>query len=279
MTIEIRPLDEDTIIAEACCIGGRRSLDKESTLTEREQIALRAAEMKADWLRKMVPRGLSAKIAYEEQEPIGFIEYMPIELSNFHNGKDLYIINCMVAPHTPPWGGPHKERVPSCGSSLVQAMIDDVTDKCKGIVSPFGFAYTENLEEFFARFGFEEFENDGLKMLILRFESVELPTSVHYERKYQFKQAPGKVVVDIFWSSMCPADPYTLLNVRAVCAELGDRMILNEFCVDNRKALMEHGIKSGTYVNGKYPWSTYGPLEKDEIRGVLREVLAAKNLS
>jgi hypothetical protein len=97
MTIEIRPLDDDTIIAEACCIGGRRNLDKESTLTEQEQTALRAAEMKADWLRKMVHRGLSARIAYDGQEPIGFIEYMPIELSNFHDGKDLYVVNCMVA--------------------------------------------------------------------------------------------------------------------------------------------------------------------------------------
>ncbi len=97
MTIEIRPLDDDTIIAEACCIGGRRDLDKESRLTEQEQIALRAAEMKADWLRKMVPRGLSARIAYDGQEPIGFIEYMPIELSNFHDGKDLCVVNCMVA--------------------------------------------------------------------------------------------------------------------------------------------------------------------------------------
>ena len=70
MTIEIRPLDEDTIIAEACCIGGRRNLDKESTLTEQEQTALRAAEMKADWLRKMVPRGFSARIACDGQVPI-----------------------------------------------------------------------------------------------------------------------------------------------------------------------------------------------------------------
>lgn len=47
MTTEIRPLDDDTIIAEACCIGGRRDLNKESALTEQEQTALRAAEMKA----------------------------------------------------------------------------------------------------------------------------------------------------------------------------------------------------------------------------------------
>lgn len=208
-----------------------------------------------------------------DKKAVGFIEYMPIELSNFHRGNNLYIINCMLAPHTPPWGGPHKERIPGCGGALLQAMMEDVKDKCKGIVTPSGFAYTKNMGGFFAKFGFEEFENEGMKMLIKRFKPVELPSPIRYEQKYQFRRVPGKVVVDIFWSSMCPAAPYTFLNVRNVCMELGERVILNEFCVDSREVLIEHGIESGTYVNGKYPWSTYGPLEKKEIREVLKGLL------
>jgi len=272
--MEIKSLDEDTMIAEACCIGGNRHLDKKSGLTEKERTALHAAEIKTEWLRRMIPMGLSARIAYKGEEAVGFIEYMPIELSNFHKGKELYIINCMIAPHTPPWGGPYRERIPGCGGALLQAMIEDVEDKCKGVVSPFGFAYTEDMKGFFAKFGFEEFENEGLKMLIKRFELVDIPLPVRYKQKYQFRLVPGKVVVDIFWSSKCPADPYTLLNLREVCNEMGDSVILNEFCVDERKALEEYGIESGTYVNGKYPWSTYGPLEKEEIREVLKKILA-----
>lgn len=275
--MEIKPLDGNTMIAEACCIGGNRNLDKKSELTEQERTALRSAETKLEWLKKMIPKGLSAKIAYEGEEAVGFIEYMPIELSNFHKGKDLYIINCMIAPHTPPWEEPQEQRIPGCGSALVQAMIEDVKDKCKGIVSPFGFAYTEDMKGFFAKFGFEEFENEGLKMLIKRFEPMELPSPIRYEQKYQFRQAPGKVVVDIFWSSKCPVDPYTLLNMRNVCKELGEEVTLNEFCVDDRETLVKYGIESGTYVNGKYPWSTYGPLEKKEIREVLTNILKAKN--
>lgn len=269
--MKIKPLNKDTIIAEACCIGNNRHLDKKLELTEQERTALRAAEIKVEWLKKKIPKGLSAKIAYEGEEAVGFIEYMPIELSNFHKGKDLYIINCMVAPHTPPWGGPHRKRIPGCGSSLVKAMIEDVENKCKGIVTPFGFAYTEDMRGFFAKLGFEKFENEELKMLIKKFKPVELPSSIRYEQKYKFRQVPGKVVIDIFWSSMCPADPYTLLNVRDVCKEFGDRVILNEFCVDERETLIKYGIKSGTYVNGKYPWSTFGPLEKEEIQRILEK--------
>ena len=225
--MQIRPLGGDTIIAEACCICANRHLDKKSGLTEQERTALYAAEIKAEWLKRMMPKGLSAQIAYDEEKAVGFIEYMPIELSNFHRGNSLYIINCMIAPHTPPWGGPHKERIPGCGGALLQAMMEDVKDKCKGIVTPSGFAYTENMGGFYAKFGFEEFENEGMKMLIKRFKPVELPSPVRYQRKYQFRRVPGKAVVDVFWSSKCPADPYTLLNLRDVCKELGERVVLN----------------------------------------------------
>jgi len=68
----------------------------------------------------------------------------------------------------------------------MQTMIEDVKDKCKGVVIPFGFGYTEDMRSFFGKFGFEEFENNGLKMLVKRFEPVEFPLPVSYERKYQF---------------------------------------------------------------------------------------------
>lgn len=272
--LTIRSLDKDTMISESCCIGDNRCLETKTELTDREQTALRAAKMKADWLSKMMKRGLSGRIVYDDEVAIGFIEYMPIELSLFHKGENLYIVNCMVAPHVPPWGGPHRPRIAGCGGSLVHAMIKDIKNKCKGIVTPLGFAYTENLVGFFMKFGFEEFENEGLKMLIKKFEPVELPLSVCYERKYEFQRVPDKVVIDIFWSHRCPVDPFNLLNVREVCKEFTNRVILNEFCIDDQGILKKHGIESGTYVNGEFPWSTFGPLEKEEIRKVLAGILS-----
>jgi len=268
--MDIRRLDMNGVVAEACCDN---DLTKRSPATEEERTWLRAAEIKAEWLRGMMPRGLSAQIAYEGSEAVGFIEYMPIELSIFHAGSDLYVVNCLVAPHTPPWGEATHERIPGCGSALVRAMMEDVRGSCKGIVTPLGFAYTEDMSGFFARFGFEQFENQGLKMLIKRFQPVELPLPVPRKKRCHSPRVPGKVVVDVFWCSKCPASPYTLLNVRDVCGELGDRVVLNEFRIDDRAALAEHGAPSGAFVNGEYPWSTYGPLDKKEIRDVLRKAL------
>lgn len=134
--MEIKPLDKNTLLNEALCGSGEILLKSE--LTDKERTMLQAAKIKTKWLKKMIPKGLAAQISFDGEESIGFIEYMPIELSNFYKGKGLYVINCMVAPHTPPWGKAHRERIPGCGSALVNAMIEDVKDKCNGIVGVYG---------------------------------------------------------------------------------------------------------------------------------------------
>jgi|GEM_PF-1222394 len=275
--IEIKPLTEDTMMAEACCGSGYCLLAKKpEELTDQERTILRAAEVKVAWLKKMIPKGLSAQIAYAQDGPVGFIEYMPIEVSNFYKGKDLYIVNCMVAPHTPPFPDPlQTKRIPGCGSALVQAMIKDVKDKCKGIVTPLGFGYTQDMKGFFTKLGFEEFENQGLKMLIKRFAPVELPSPVHLEEKYKYEPVPGKVVVDVFWSSICPiVGPFTLFNVREVRKEFGDEVIVNDICIDDREVFLKYGITgwSKVFFNGK-PAEFWGPPEKVQIREVLKKAL------
>lgn len=275
--MEIKSLNNDTLIAEACC--GEDCLLRKSEFTDTEHARLRAAKIKVEWLRKMIPKGLSAKIAYDGENAVGFIEYMPIELSNFRKGKNLFIINCMVAPHTSPWGNQHRKRIPGCGSALVQAMIDDVRGKCKGIVTPEGFGYTEDMRSFFKKSGFEEFENHGLKMLIKKFEAVELPSRITYEKKYHYTLIPGKLVIDIFWSSTCPIiGPLQLLNIEEVATQSDNKVVINDICTDDRDVLMKYGIDPFTslsiiFFNGKPMFRYPGPTDKAEMRHALQRFL------
>lgn len=274
--MEIKGLSEETMMAEACC---GHDFEKKPDLTEEERDIVRAAKVKSIWLKRMMSLGLSAKIAYEGGEAVGFIEYMPIELSNYHRGEDLTIINCICAPHTAPFpDAPKIKRIPGCGNALVKAMIQDVRDKCKGILTPFGFGYTFDMKAFFGKFGFEEFENEGLKMLIKRFGVVQLPSPVRFERKYKCEHVEGKVVVDVVWSSICPIiGPWTLFNVREVCEEFGDEVIVNDICIDDRETLMKYGIerRSRVFFDGK-PAEFWGPPEREEIRNKLKETLKAR---
>jgi thiol-disulfide isomerase/thioredoxin len=263
-------MDKDTLLNEALC--GRGDILIKSELTDQELTTLRAAEIKAEWLKKMMPKGLAAQIAFDGEESIGFIEYMPIELSPFYKGKALYVINCMVAPHTPPWGKPHRERIPGCGSALVNAMIEDVKDKCKGIVGVYAIAYTSDVKGFFVKLGFEEFENKGVKKLIKKFQPFEFPEPVTYENKYLFKPIPGKVVIDTFWRSMCSSCPHALIELRDVRDEFGDKVVLNEFCVDEKEDLERYGVEGVTYFNGEQQFYPY-QLLREKIRRILRELL------
>jgi hypothetical protein len=267
--MEIRPLTKDIMLTEALCGSG--GLLQKPDLTPAERMVIRSAEVKVMWLEKMIPRGLMAQIAYEEEEPVGFIEYMPIELSNYQKGEGLCVINCMVAPHIPPGGVARRERIPGCGSALVSAMIEDVRGKCDGIVAPRAIAYTSDLKGFFEKIGFEEFENKGMKKYIRRFRPGELPEPVRYESRYQFRPVAGKVVVDTFWSSMCRVIPHALLKLREASSEAGENVVLNEFCVDERENLERYGIDDVTYFNGRLPHHSYQLFDKEKIRDLLEK--------
>jgi hypothetical protein len=275
--MEIKSLDNNNIIAEACC--GENCLLKRAGLTDAEHTRLRAAQIKAQWLKKMIPRGLSAKIAYDGEDAVGFIEYMPIELSNFRKGKDLYIINCMRASHASPWGNTNRKRIPGCGSALAQAMMDEVSGKCRGIVTPEGFGYTEDMRRFFRKFGFEEFENDGLKMLIKKFGAVELPSRITYENKFYYRAIPGKLVIDIFWSSACPViGPLQLLNVKKVAGQFDNKVVINDIRTDDKEVLMKYGVDPFTslstiFFNGKPMFCHPGPTDEAEMRHALQKFL------
>jgi thiol-disulfide isomerase/thioredoxin len=257
------------MLNEALC--GRGDILVKSELTDQERTKLRAAEIKVIWLKKMILKGLTAQIAFDGDESVGFIEYMPIELSPFYRGKDLYVINCLVAPHTPPWGKAHRERIPGCGSALVNAMLEDVKGRCKGIVGSYGFAYTNDIGNFFMRFGFKEFKNKGIKRLIKEFEPFEFPESVKYKNKFRFKPIPDKVVIDTFWRSMCSSCPHALVELRDVCEEFGEKVVLNEYCVDEKAQMERYGVEGVIYFDGTLQFYPY-QLSKEKIREIVRKL-------
>jgi hypothetical protein len=150
-------------------------------------------------------------------------------------------------------------------------MIEDVKDKCNGIIGAANIAYSDTAG-FFAKLGFESHEAKGQKWLIRKFAPFELPERVAYEKRYRFQPMAGKVVVDTFWESFCTSSPRALVRLRDVCNEFGDRVVLNEVCLDEREELDKHGAQALTYFNGQSPHWSY-ELSKDKIRGLISKAL------
>jgi len=258
-------MDRSLLMNEALCGSGR--LLAKSELTEDEKDTVRGAEIKARWLERMMAKGLVAQLAFEGGVSVGFIEYMPVELSNRRKGTGLYQVNCLDAPHMPPWSKGPGERIPGCGTSLVNAMIEDVKDKCNGVIGAANIAYSDTTG-FFAKLGFESHEAKGQKWLIRKFAPFQFPERVTYEKRYRFQPVPGKVVVDTFWVSSCTSSPLALVRLHDVCKEFGDRVVLNEVCLDEREEMEKHGADALTYFNGQSPHWSY-ELSKKGIREML----------
>ena len=273
--MEIRDLSSETMLDEAQCCCEPKAIEREFKNVGKAKRFVddlkRAAVIKIGWLKEMIEKGLQAKIAYEGETAVGFIEYMPIEESIYLEGNDLFLLNCI---HTEQ--GFEKKGY---GSALVQAMIDGLKDRTKGIVASISIAYTRDLSPFFARFGFENFKCGKGENLIKKFtEDVKPPLPTQYEPKYQFKMLPGKISVTTFWNCTCPVAIMNMLRAKDVCAELKTSIVFNEFCIDSRDTLKRYGIGYGTFFNGKDA-EFYGPVEKDEIRRKIDEVLKGKKQS
>jgi len=262
-------MDRSLLKAEALC--GRGQLLTKSGLTEDEKDTVRAAEIKARWLDRMMAKGLAAQLAFDGGTSVGFIEYMPVELSTRRKGTGLFQINCLDAPHTPPWSKEPGGRIPGCGTALVNAMVEDMKDKCNGIIGATNIAYSDTAG-FFAKLGFESFEDKGQKWLIRNFAPFQFPEPVTYAKRYRFQPVPGKVVVDTFWVSSCTSSPLALVRLRDVCKEFGDGVVLNEVCLDEREEMEKHGADALTYFNGQSPHWSY-ELSKDGIRELLNKAL------
>ena len=81
---------------------------------------------------------------------------------------------------------------------------------------------------FFKKVGYEEVARKGNAVIMLKaFEPVVPP--VMHRLNYRYAPVPGKVVIDVFWTPICPSSIQEIHNLRYVCSEYSDKVILNEY--------------------------------------------------
>lgn len=91
--------------------------------------------------------------------------------------------------------------------------------------------------------------------------------------RYEFVPVPGKVAVDLFWNTFCQTSDIGAHRVREVAAEFGDRVVLREFCADDRETLLRYRIDRGIFVQGEQiGWGYEAP--REGIREAIRSALS-----
>jgi len=216
------------------------------------------APAKLMWLKEIIKKGLMAKIAYEEENPIGFIDYIPIEHAPAAiTGKNLIYLNCIYVIR-PFWGKGYRE-------ALLKAAEKEASNLSKGmVVTAYDHKHWFFPMAFFKKYGYKEVDRRGKRVLMMKeFEPVESPKFL--DLKYKPKLVPNKVVVDAFWNGLCPHSTVVIARLRKVCAEFERTVILREVRTFKWEIFEKYRISFGIFINGEKKFGGH-PRTEQEIR-------------
>ena len=227
------------------------------------------ARKRVAWLRQMYDRGLRAKVAMLEGNPVGFIYVMPIGICPWGPiGQGLAVVPCLWVLN--------EVRGRGIGSRLLAAAEDDARQQGRtGIAA---VAYQHDFwfmpVSFFEICGFSHAKRRAKEVIVWKIfdSSAEAPRFL--ERNYHFRPVEGKVVLDLFWNTFCQTSLVEAQRVREVAAEFEDSVVLKEYCADDRATFCLHQIPRGIFVNGKeIGWGYEAP--KDGMRAAIRQAESA----
>ena len=227
-----------------------------------------SARRRLAWLRSHEPDGLRVKVALRDGRRVGFLFAMPIDVSPWGPlGEDLLVFPCLYVLND--------EQKHGAGRALVAAAEEEARFQGLRGVATFGF-YWEDFwfmpAPFFERHGYEAAEKRGRMSVMWKALEPDAVPPRMLTSAYEFEPVSEKVVVDLFWHTFCETCDIEAARVREVAAEFGDRVVLREYCGDDRDTLLKHQIPRAIYVQGnEIGWGYEAP--RDGIRDAIRAAL------
>jgi GNAT superfamily N-acetyltransferase len=259
MSVRIRDMDAaDEYFVGAC-----------SHLNESPEIDA-CAERRVAWLKGMHGTGLRVKVASLNQESVGFLYVMPIEVSPWGPlGEDLMVIPCLfVIPR-------------ANGKGVGKALLAEAGKEArrqgkKGLaVQAYYHDFWFMPAPFFEQCGFIATRRTGQAAILWEVydQSAEAPRFL--QPVNQFELVPGKVVVDLFLNRFCQTSDIEAHRVREVVGEFGEGVVLREYDASDRDVLCSYQRARGIFVNGReIGWGHEAPREgiREAIAHALSEL-------
>lgn len=219
------------------------------------------------WLSMKYDEGLRAKVARLNDDMAGFIFCLPIETCPTPLiGKDLMVVPCLWV--LKPLQGK------GIGGALLKAAEKEAKAQGKKGLATVGHygGFWFMPAEFFEHAGWQVARREGNKAVLWKTfdDSAEVPQILQPD--YQYAPVESKVVVDLFYHTFCHTSSVEAQRVRDVCEEFGDKIVLNEYCADDRDTLLKYQILRGIFINGQpVGWGHEAP--KQGLREAIQKAL------
>jgi GNAT superfamily N-acetyltransferase len=233
----------------------------------------KAAPVRETWLKDNLAKGLRVKVVVDNGKPVGFAHCLPIELSTWGmSGTDIMTVPCLTLKYSYVY---KQERGSGYGRALMEAVESEAKKTKKGVaVRAYDNDFWFMPASFFMKLGYRQVSKQGDAVIMFKaFESVRPP--VMHRLSYQPNLVPRKVVVDAFWNPICLTSLVEIMRIREVCAEYGDRLVLNEYNCGDKDVLERYQTERAIFINGEpKSWGYEAPRD-----GLRKEIDSALEVS
>ena len=228
-----------------------------------------AGNHKAQWYKKMKPKGLRVKLAQDESGAIcGMIQYLPIEHS-FVSGKGLCFVLCI-------WVHGHQQGIGNYqnqgyGKALLAAAEADARAfDYKGLVV-WGLAVPVFMQAaWFKKQGYTKINQKGVTVLLWKTFSGDAEPPHFVSPKKKVEKTKGKVTIHAFRFGWCPSADITYERIKRAASHFGDAILLKEYDTTKEEIWDEWGIRDALYIDTKLI-NTGPPPSYDHIYKLLRK--------
>ncbi len=214
------------------------------------------------WWDEMFTRGLRGWIAFDDGAPVGYVEYLPIEVAPFPvTGENANYLTCL-------WVLPEYERH-GAGGNLLAACVGD---------SPRGVATmahegAHKPASFFERFDFRQVDRVDTSILL-----VHGPATVRLERThYRAHEDAQRLAVDVLFNPECPWSVRTAERVIAAVEKHPARSEIDLWVGDAWASGAHLGLWGGVYFNGAAAFTV--PPDNKEIEQAIENALTVRAAS
>lgn len=265
MLVEVQPLNELNMNVYLAC--GCHPEDQRFDDAYRERM-----ECKRAWASGMFEKGLGARIAFLEDYPAGFAEFLPIEVAPapVMGEKLLYITEIHV-------NGEDKDRTINLthmgvGKMLIRAVEQYARENGFAGLATIALERDWLPASFYEKMGFTGLEQqDEVHLLWRAFRNSPAPSL--WRGNFDPVVRDDGVHIDVIRTSQCPGAG-TLSLWRDVAEEYGARVTFSEHVADDRSIMDIDCVTGcmGVFVNGKR--APCRPVSSDRARQMIDEALA-----